>query len=154
MPKIDLDSVPMDTANRYPEPFRRAVEGRARQRLGNAVGLDQFGVNLTRLAPGAASSLRHWHQHEDELVYMLEGEVVLIEDGGETVLEPGDVAAWKAGVANGHCLVNRSDRVAMFLEIGTRSPREQATYPDIDLLLERDGGSGRYLHKSGEPYPA
>lgn len=153
MPKIDLDALPIDTATRYPAPFHRAVEGRARQRLGNAAGLDQFGVNLTRLPPGAASSLRHWHQHEDELVYMLEGEVVLIEDTGETILRPGDAAAWKAGVANGHCLVNRGNRVAVFLEIGTRAPREQAVYSDIDMKVEREGNNARFLHKSGEPYP-
>lgn len=152
MPKIDIASVPVDTSTSYPPPFDRAVIGRARQRLGNAAGLDQFGVNLTRLAPGAASSQRHWHQHEDEFVYVLEGEVVLIEDGGETVLGAGDAAGWKGGVANGHCLVNRGRRDAVFLEIGTRAPRERATYPDIDLRYERDGTTVRCLHKSGEPY--
>jgi uncharacterized cupin superfamily protein len=154
MPKIDFDAVPIDTITFYPEPFRRAVEGRARQRLGNAAGLDQFGVNLTRLAPGAASSLRHWHRNEDEFVYVLEGEVVLVEDSGETLLKPGDAAGWKAGVANGHCLINRSDRVAVFLEIGTRAEREQAFYSDIDMRAEREGNRISYLHKSGEPYPA
>jgi uncharacterized cupin superfamily protein len=153
MPKIDLDAVPTDTSNRYPESFRRAVDGRARQRLGNAVGLNQFGVNLTRLAPGAASSLRHWHQNEDEFVYVLEGEVVLVEDDGEILLRPGDAAGWKAGVPNGHCLINRSDRVAIVLEIGSRAEREQAIYSDIDMRYERDGGKHFYLHKSGEPYP-
>jgi uncharacterized cupin superfamily protein len=152
MPKIDIASLPVDTRTAYPPPYDAAVRGRARQRLGNAAGLDQFGVNLTRLAPGAASSQRHWHQHEDELVYMLAGEVVLIEDGGETVLRPGDAAGWKAGVANGHCLVNRGDREAVFLEIGTRAPRELASYPDIDLQYEREGATVRALHKSGAPY--
>jgi uncharacterized cupin superfamily protein len=153
MPKIDLDAVPVDTGTGYPEPFRQAVAGRARKRLGVAAGLGQFGVNLTRLPPGVASSVRHWHQNEDEFVYVLEGELVLIEDGGETVLGPGDAAAWKAGVANGHCLVNRGDGVAVFLEIGTRAPGEQVDYPDIDLRAERDGTSVRFVHKSGEPYP-
>ena len=153
MPKLDIGKIPIDTRTGYPEPFRRAVEGRERKRLGNAIGLDQFGVNLSRLKPGAASSQRHWHQAEDEFVYMLEGELVLIEDDGETVLRPGDAAGWKAGVANGHCLVNRSGRDAVYLEIGSRAPREVANYPDIDMRAERDGKNQRYVRKSGEPYP-
>ncbi len=153
MPKIDVTALPLDTATRYPEPYAQAVVGRARQRLGNAVGLTQFGVNLTRLKPGAASSQRHWHANEDELVYILEGEVVLCEDGGETVLKPGDCAAWKAGVPNGHCLVNRSARDAVFLEVGSRAARERAEYSDIDMRVERDEHGARYVHKSGEPYP-
>jgi uncharacterized cupin superfamily protein len=153
MPKLDIGKIPIDTRTGYPEPFRRAVEGRERKRLGNAIGLDQFGVNLSRLKPGAASSQRHWHQAEDEFVYMLEGELVLIEDDGETVLGPGDAAGWKAGVANGHCLVNRSSRDAVYLEIGSRAPREVANYPDIDMRAERDGKNQRYVRKSGEPYP-
>jgi uncharacterized cupin superfamily protein len=153
MPKIDIDKVKIDTYTGYPEPFRQAVAGRERKRLGNAVGLDQFGVNLSRLKPGAASSQRHWHQNEDELVYMLEGELVLVEDGGETVLKSGDAAGWKAGVANGHRLINRTQHDAVYLEIGTRAPREVATYPDIDMRAERDGKDQRYLHKSGAPYP-
>jgi inorganic pyrophosphatase len=122
MPKIDTDKVPLDTATGYPPPFNKAVEGRARKRLSRAAGLTQFGVNICTLRPGAASSQRHWHESEDELVYVLSGEVVLREDGGETVLKSGDAAAWKAGVANGHCLINRSDRDAVFLEVGTRAP--------------------------------
>ena len=153
MPKLDIGKIPIDTRTGYPEPFRRAVEGRERKRLGNAIGLDQFGVNLSRLKPGAASSQRHWHQAEDEFVYMLEGELVLIEDDGETVLHPGDAAGFKAGVANGHCLVNRSSRDAVYLEIGSRAPREVASYPDIDMRAERDGKNQRYVRKSGEPYP-
>src|SRR6185503_9718369 len=99
MPKIDIDKIPVDTHSGYPEEFRRDIGGRERKRLGIAAGLDQYGVNLCRLKPGAASSQRHWHQYEDEFVYMLEGEVVLAEDGGETILRPGDAAGWKAGVA-------------------------------------------------------
>jgi uncharacterized cupin superfamily protein len=153
MPKIDIDTLKVDTYTGYPEPFRQAVLGRERKRLGNAVGLDQFGVNLSRLKPGAASSQRHWHQNEDELVYVLEGELVLCEDGGETVLKPGDAAGWKAGVPNGHCLVNRTDRDAVYLEIGSRAARETATYPDIDMRAERDDKGMRYVHKDGAPYP-
>jgi uncharacterized cupin superfamily protein len=153
MPKIDIASLKLDESTGYPEPFRQAVQGRQRKRLGNAVGLDQFGVNLTTLKPGAWSSQRHWHQAEDELIYMLEGEVVLCEDGGETVLRPGDAAAWKANTPNGHCLVNRSSRDAVFLEVGTRAKHDRAEYPDIDMRFEKEDGGGRFLHKSGEPYP-
>jgi uncharacterized cupin superfamily protein len=152
MPKIDIEKLPIDTATGYPEPFRQAVAGRLRKRLGNAVGLDQFGVNLTTLKPGAWSSQRHWHASEDELVYVLAGELVLCEDGGETVLQPGDAAGWKANTPNGHCLINRTERDAVFLEIGTRSKNERATYPDIDMQAVRDAAGTRYLHKSGEPY--
>jgi uncharacterized cupin superfamily protein len=153
MPKIDIAKVPLDTATRYPKPFDKMVEGRARQRLGNAAGLDQFGVNICRLKPGAASSQRHWHTQEDEFVYVLEGEVVLCEDGGETILKAGDAAAWKAGAPNGHCLINRSDRDALVLEVGTRSPTENAFYSDIDMQVVRDARGMRYLRKNGEPYP-
>ena len=152
MPKIDIAKLPVDTRSTYPEPFNRVVAGRERKRLGNAVGLDQFGVNLTTLKPGAASALRHWHEKEDELVYILEGEVVLIEDDGETALKPGDAAGFKANVRNGHHLVNKSSRNAVYLEIGTRSKHERAEYPDVDLLVIRDEKGGRFTHKNGEPY--
>jgi uncharacterized cupin superfamily protein len=153
MPKIDIDKIPLETSSKYPAQFKVAVEGRQRKRIGNAVGLDQFGVNICTLKPGAASSLRHWHEKEDELVYVLEGEVVLCEDGGETVLRRGDAAGWKAGVADGHCLVNRSQRDAVFIEVGTRAKSERASYPDVDLVVNRDGKDARYTRKSGEPYP-
>ena len=152
MPKIDIDGLSSDSKTGYPEPFRKVVEGRSRKRLGNAAGLTQFGVNLTTLKPGAASAQRHWHASEDEFVYMLVGEVVLCEDDGEVVLRPGDAAGFKAGVANGHCLVNRSHSDAVYLEVGTRAVRETAEYPDIDMRMERDEKSARYVHKSGEPY--
>jgi uncharacterized cupin superfamily protein len=152
MPKIDIAGLKIDSSTNYPEPYRQAVIGRERKRLGNAVGLDQFGVNLTTLKPGAWSSQRHWHEAEDELIYMLEGEVVLCEDGGETVLTPGDAAGWKANAGNGHCLINRTQRDAVFLEIGTRSKKERVVYPDIDMRVERDASGPRYLHESGEPY--
>ncbi len=152
MPKIDIAKLPVDSRTNYPEPFNRVVIGRSRKRLGNAVGLDQFGVNLTTLKPGAASALRHWHENEDELVYILEGEVALIEEEGETVLKPGDAAGFKAGVRNGHHLVNKSNRDAVYLEIGTRAQHERAEYPDVDLLVVRDGKGARYTHKDGKPY--
>lgn len=152
MPKIDVDKIPLETSTGYPSPFNRAVEGRARKRLARAAGLTQFGVNVCTLKPGAASSQRHWHENEDEFVYVLEGEVVLGENGGETVLKPGDAAAWRAGVANGHCLINRSDRDAVFIEVGTRAPSERAHYSDIDMMVVRDEKGARYTKKNGEPY--
>ena len=152
MPKIDIANLPVDSRSNYPEPFNRVVMGRSRKRLGIAAGLDQFGVNLTTLKPGAASALRHWHEKEDELVYILEGEVVLVEDGGETVLKPGDAAGFKASVKNGHHLVNKSSRDAIFLEMGTRSQHERAEYPDVDLQVVRDEKGARYTHKDGSPY--
>jgi uncharacterized cupin superfamily protein len=152
MPKIDIAKLPVDSRSTYPEPFRRVVEGRSRKRLGNAAGLDQFGVNLTTLKPGSASALRHWHEKEDELVYVLEGEVVLIEDDGETLLKAGDAAGFKANIGNGHHLVNKSGRDTVYLEIGTRSKFERAEYPDVDLIVVRDENGGRYIHKDGTPY--
>jgi uncharacterized cupin superfamily protein len=152
MPKIDIDKLPLDCSTSYPPPFNKMVEGRARKRLGRAAGLTQFGVNICTLKPGAASSQRHWHEKEDELVYVLEGQVVLCEDDGETLLKAGDAAAWKAGVPNGHCLVNRSDRDAVFIEIGRRAPVERAHYSDIDMMAVRDETGGRFLKKDGTPY--
>ncbi len=152
MPKIDIANLPVDTRTNYPKPFDRVVVGRERKRLGNAVGLDQFGVNLTTLKPGAASALRHWHEKEDELIYMLEGEVVLIEDDGETVLKPGDAAGFKADSRNGHHLVNKTNRDAVYLEIGTRSKHERVDYPDVDLMVVRDDKGARYTHRNGERY--
>ena len=153
MPKIDIPNVKVEVFTGYPAPFRDAVAGRERKRLGNAVGLDQFGVNLTRLKPGAASSQRHWHEMEDEFVYIVEGEVVLCENDGETVLRPGDAAGWKAGVANGHCLINRTQKAAVYIEVGTRVVNDTVIYSDIDMRLERDKTGVRYLKKTGEPHP-
>jgi len=152
MPKIDIEKIAIDTATGYPSPFNKAVEGRSRKRLARAAGLSQFGVNVCTLKPGAASSQRHWHENEDELVYVLEGEVVLREDEGETVLKAGDAAAWKAGVANGHTIINRSNRDAVFIEVGTRAPSERAHYSDIDMMVVRDEKGARYTKKNGEPY--
>jgi uncharacterized cupin superfamily protein len=152
MPKIDIGKIPVDSRTNYPPPLDRVVSGRERQRLGVAAGLDQFGVNLTTLKPGAASSLRHCHEQEDEFVYILEGELVLIEDEGETVLGPGDAAGFKADSGNGHQLINRTARDAVYLEIGTRSQHERVDYADVDLLMIRDDKGARYTHKNGDPY--
>jgi uncharacterized cupin superfamily protein len=152
MPKIDISKLPTDTRTGYPPPYDRAVVGRERKRLGNAAGLDQFGVNLTTLKPGASSALRHWHEREDEFIYVLEGELVLIEDGGETLLKPGDAAGFKANSGNGHHLVNKTDRNATYLEVGTRSKHERVEYPEADLMVVRDDKGFRYTHKNGDPY--
>jgi uncharacterized cupin superfamily protein len=152
MPKIDISKLPTDTRTGYPPPYDRAVVGRERKRVGNAADLDQFGVNLTTLKPGASSALRHWHEREDEFVYVLEGELVLIEDGGETLLKPGDAAGFKANSRNGHHLVNKTDRNATYLEVGTRSKHERVEYPEADLMVVRDDKGLRYTHRNGDPY--
>jgi len=151
MPKIDIARLVIDSRTNYPAPFDRVVQGRERRRLGNAAGLDQFGVNLTTLKPGASSALRHWHEKEDELIYMLEGEVVLVEDGGETVLRAGDAAGFKANSRDGHHLVNRTARNAVYLEIGTRSQHERVEYSDVDMIAVRDEKGMRFTRKNGEP---
>lgn len=152
MPKIDIAKAVVRTQSVYPGELGKVTIGREKAALGNLAGLTQFGVNLTRLKPGAASALRHWHEQEDEFVYVLEGEVMLVENGGETVLRAGDAAGFKAGLDNGHCLVNRSQRDVLYLEIGTRSPRDGYHYPDVDLRGEKDEKGVRFFHKSGEPY--
>lgn len=152
MPKIDIDNAPTGHGTGYPEEFAAPCKLRRRWRLGDAVGLDQFGVNLLRLPAGAWSSQRHWHAAEDEFVWVLDGEVVLVEDEGETILRAGDCAGFKAGVPNGHKIENRSDREAVLLEIGTRRPATDACdYPDIDMILPK--GADRYFHRDGSPYP-
>jgi uncharacterized cupin superfamily protein len=152
MPKIDISKIATDARTGYPAPYDRVVVGRERKRLGNAAGLDQFGVNLTTLKPGASSALRHWHEREDEFVYVLEGELVLIEDDGETLLKAGDAAGFKANSGNGHHLVNTSSRNAVYLEVGTRSKLERVEYPEADLLVVRDDRGFRYTHKNGDAY--
>ncbi|MFZ0840752.1 MAG: cupin domain-containing protein [Xanthobacteraceae bacterium] len=152
MPKVDISKAKVRTGSNYPPQFQNVVQGREKSVLGDLVGLTQFGVNLTRLKPGAGSALRHWHENEDEFVYILEGELVLVEDEGETLLRTGDAAGFKAGVANGHHLVNRTQRDAVYLEIGTRAPTERAHYPDVDLEFIRDKDKVQVRHKSGEPY--
>jgi uncharacterized cupin superfamily protein len=152
LPKIDIAKAMVRTASGYPGDLKLACVGREKAALGNLAGLTQFGVNLTRLKPGAASSLRHWHENEDEFVFVLEGELTLIEDEGETRLAVGEAAGFKSGVPNGHHLVNKSQRDAVYLEIGTRAERECAHYPEHDLVARKDGKHFAYFHKSGEPY--
>lgn len=151
MPKIDVAAVPERKGAGYPPPFDRPCADRVRQRLGNAGGLVDFGVNLMRLPPGSWSSQRHWHSHEDEFVFVLEGELTLVEDGGETILKAGDCAAFPKGSGDGHHLINRSDVTAVYLEVGSRSPDDVTTCSDIDV--KSANSDGRFVHKNGTPYP-
>ncbi len=150
MPRIDIASVPERRGSGYPPPFDAPYADRIRQRLGNAGGLTDFGVNLMQLPPGGWSSQRHWHSHEDEFVWLLHGELVLIEDGGETVLRAGDCAAFAKGSGNGHHLVNRSAAVAVYLEVGSRSPEDLTMCSDIDMMSRN--ADGRFVRKDGQPY--
>jgi uncharacterized cupin superfamily protein len=152
MPRIDVASVPARSTTIYPAPFAPAVAGRSKQALGNAAGLDQFGVNLTRLAPGGRSALNHWHENEDEFVFILQGEATLVEGDSETVLRPGDAAGFKAGVETGHHLENRSAADVLYLEVGTRAQAERGHYPNDDLVFERINGALRFMHRDGTPY--
>src|SRR6187455_3299562 len=151
MPKIDRSKIPYDNNRSYPKEFAHVIAGREKQRLGDAAGLTQFGVNVSRIKANSKSALRHWHEEEDEFIYMLEGELVLHENDGETVLRPGDAAGFKAGSGVAHCLINRTDRDALYLEVGTRAKSERVHYPDVDFLMERDATGRRYFRKSGEP---
>jgi uncharacterized cupin superfamily protein len=150
---VEAVSLPSVSRTDYPEPFRKMVAGRSRRRLGDAFGLKNFGVNFTRLEPGAMSSMRHWHRKQDELVYMLEGEAVLVTDAGEQVLRPGMVVGFPAGRPDGHHLINRSTRDALYLEVGDRLPGDGADYPDIDMKVTQDAnGKWVYTRKDGTPY--
>lgn len=141
------------TGSSYPEPWRTSCGAREKRALGDAFGLTAFGANLVRLPPGALSSQRHWHTRSDELVYVLQGELTLVTDAGEQLLTPGMVAGFKAGVENGHHMINRSDAWAVYLEIGSRPSAEQAHYPDIDLLYtQTEDGRTVFTRKNGEPY--
>ena len=151
MPKIDVAAVPKRQGSGYPPPFDAPCADRVRQRLGNAGGLMDFGVNLMRLPPDNWSSQRHWHSHEDEFVYVLEGELTLVEDRGETVLRAGDCAAFPKDSGNGHHMINRSAATAVYLEVGARSPADLTMCSDIDMMCAN--ADGRFVHKDGTPYP-
>lgn len=152
MPRIDVNSVFRRKGSTYPPPFSEMAKDRIKQGLGDAGGLSDFGVNLTQLPPGAWSSQRHWHSAEDEFVYILSGEVVLVTDHGEEILRAGDCAAFPKNTPNGHHLINKSHAPATYLEIGTRRPMEDVChYPDIDLHLDRRQGG--FAHKDGTLYP-
>ena len=136
----------------YPEPYRSRVLPRERRALGDAAGLTKIGINHTTLGPGAASSMRHWHTLEDELVFVLSGELVLVTDTGERPLRAGECAGFPAGHADGHQLVNRGTTAAVYLEIGTRDAADATHYPDVDLQWNAPGAPDRYSHKDGRPY--
>ena len=152
MPKIDTATVPARVGSGYPPPHDTPCATRTRQRLGDAGGLQDFGVNRMTLPPGGWSSQRHWHSHEDEFVYLLQGELVLVEDRGEVLLRAGDCAAFPKGRGNGHHLINRSDALAVYLEVGSRHPDDVTTCADIDLMSSnRDG---RFVRKDGSALPS
>ncbi len=152
MPKIDMDKVPVKTGSIYPEPYASMMAGRSSLRLGDAGGLTQFGANLVILQPGALSSLRHWHLNEDEFVMMTEGECILVQDAGEVVMKVGDCAAFPAGNTDGHHFINRTDKVAKFLVVGTRAKAEVGTYSDVDLKVHIEGGKARFTYKDGSDW--
>ena len=149
MPVIDRSKIAPRTGSIYPSPYAEMMAGRSSLRLGDAGGLTQFGANLVTLAPGALSSLRHWHQNEDEFVMVTEGVCTLVQDEGETEMRSGDCAAFPAGHTNGHQFVNRTAQVARFLVVGTKARSEVATYSDVDLRVEMGGGKARFTYKDG-----
>ena len=150
MPKVDVSTAPVRCGTGYPHPFNDACAGRTRKRLGDAGGLKAVGVNLMTLPPGKWSSQRHWHSHEDEFVTVLEGELTLVEDGGETLLKAGDCATFAKNSGNGHHMINRSSASARYLEVGSRSLDDVITCSDIDMMSP--SSDGRFLHKDGTPY--
>lgn len=152
-PTLDPQSIVPRTGTVYPQVYAGEVKGREKRALGDPFGLTQFGVNLTTLPPGAWSSHRHWHESEDELVYVLDGELVLVDDDGEHVISAGMCVGWKAGAGNGHHLINRSEGQATLLEIGTRSRDDRVHYSEADMhLIKEDGGPWRMRHKDGTSY--
>jgi uncharacterized cupin superfamily protein len=151
-PAFDPAEVPARVGSSYPKQFRAIAETRQKRPLGDQAGLRNFGVNLVTLPPGAGSALRHHHSRQDEFVFVLSGELTLATDEGDQLLGPGTCAGFRAGVRNGHHLVNRSDREASYIEIGDRSPGDEVDYPDDDLLVREVDGEKRFVNRRGEPY--
>ncbi len=149
---VDPKTIEAVSGTIYPKVYAKAVEGRSKRRLTKALGLSQFGVNVTTLQPGAASSQRHWHVAEDEFCYVLEGELTLVTNEGEQALGPGMAMGFPANEENGHQLVNRSAKPAVYLEIGTRSPVEHVVYPDVDMNLTTANGRSIVRKKDGTTY--
>lgn len=150
---VHVDSLQVTKGSGYPAPFDEPCKERARRVLGDLFGLTDFGVNIVELAPGAWSSQRHWHSHEDEFVYILSGTPTLITDEGEQELSAGMCAGFKAGVANGHQLVNKSQSPATYIEMGSRKVEDDGHYPDIDLEILKRAKGGIFTRKNGTPYP-
>jgi uncharacterized cupin superfamily protein len=152
-PALQPRTLPERRGSSYPKPFRAQVEERVKRALGDAAGLSQFGVNLVELPPGCWSAQRHWHTHEDEFVYVLDGELALVTEAGEQVLRAGMAAGFPAGKPDGHHLINRSDRTATYLEVGTRREDvDEVDYPDIDMAIRQTPDGQRFVTKTGEPY--
>jgi uncharacterized cupin superfamily protein len=151
MKKLDLSAIPAVGGSSYPPPFDAPCNSLRYQRLSRSAGLDRFGVNLKVIPPGSWSSQRHWHSHEDEFIWVVEGELTLVTDAGEEILRAGECAAFKAGDPDGHHLVNKSGRPARVLEIGNADPLDRCVYSDIDMVAEP--GIEPYLHRDGTPYP-
>ncbi len=155
LPALDPATVEERVGADYPEPFGSLVGARRKRALGDALGLGNYGVNLVEVPPGALSTMRHWHDKQDEFIYLLEGELTLITDGGEQTLTAGMAAGFPAGSGDGHQMVNRSLARAVYLEVGDRLPGDQVHYTDIDLALPRASGDGlglAFTHKDGTPY--
>ena len=149
---VAAEAAPRAKASNYPEPLASRVAGRVKRPLGDLFGLTNFGVNLTRLKPGAASALRHAHTIQDEFVYILEGRPTLVTDAGRTALKPGMCAGFKGGTGDAHHLVNETAEDVVYLEIGDRTPGDAATYPDDDIAAVAVDGGWRFAHKDGTPY--
>lgn len=149
---VALEAAPRTKPSNYPEPFASRMAGREKRPLGDVFALTNFGVNLTRLAPGAISALRHAHSKQDEFIYILEGSPVLITDAGETQLSPGMCAGFKAGTGNGHQLLNRTTEDVVYLEVGDRTAGDSVTYPDDDIQAVLVSGAWQFAHKDGAPY--
>ena len=152
LPALDPTAVPAVTGSAYPEHFKSRVVARRKQKLGDALGLKNFGVNLTTIPPGAVSALRHWHSHEDEFIYIVSGELTLVTNNGEQRLTPGMCAGFPAGRSNGHCLINRTKQDAVYLEVGDRRPEDAVTYPDDDIAGRATPQGRRFTRKDGKPY--
>ena len=152
LPALDTDAVPVVAGSGYPELFKSRVATRRKQRLGDALGLKHFGVNLTTIPPGGASALRHWHSHEDEFIYIVSGELVLMTNDGEQALTAGMCAGFPAGKPDGHCLVNRTGKDAVYLEVGDRRPEDAVTYPDDDIAGQATPQGRRFSRKDGTLY--
>ena len=151
-PALEPGTVPKRVGSSYPPLYQGPLAGREKRALGDALGLTRYGVNLVTLPPGVWSAQRHWHSHEDEFVYVLDGELTLVTDQGEQALGAGSAAGFPAGVADGHHLVNRGDEPTTYLEVGDRRAEDEVHYPDIDLHLPSGAEGKVFIHKNGAPY--
>ncbi|MEX2449303.1 MAG: cupin domain-containing protein [Rhodospirillales bacterium] len=151
-PALNPGDVPVKIGTRYPQALKGASEAREKRALGDALGLKNFGVNLVRVRPGTETSIRHWHSKQDEFIYVLQGELTLITDEGEQILTTGLAAGFPANTPNGHCLANRSDRDAFYIEVGDRTPGDETTYSDVDMEKRWIDGTEAFVRKNGTPY--